>query len=84
MRGTFAQKEGIYTMGESLNRTAANTVYTWLTAANNQANLKQDVAVEIAAMPNTNTAGELTAVTHNELKMLYRANAYQSLSRFTF
>lgn len=63
-------------MGESLNRTAANTVYTWLTAANNQANMRTYAKTEIAAIPNTNTAGELTAATHHQLKLLHRANAY--------
>ena len=73
-------------MGQSLNRTAANTVFTWLAAANNQANLRHDVAVEIAAMPNSNSSGALTVATHNQLKMLYRANNYQiaGISRFSF
>lgn len=71
-------------MGLALNRTNANTIYTWLTAANNQANMRAYSSTEIAAIPNTNSGGELTAATHHQLKLLYRANLYEQANIVTF
>lgn len=73
-------------MGQSLDRTAANTVFTWLTAANNIANMKSYDTTFISTIPNTNSAGVLSEATHHQLKFLYRANAWYgvTLARFTF
>ncbi len=67
-------------MGRSLNRAEANTLFTWLTAANNVANMRAYATTEIATFPNTNVAGELTVVTHHQLKFLHRANAYEQFN----
>lgn len=73
-------------MGRSLDRTEANTIITWLTAANNVANMRAYATTEIATFPTTTSGGELTAVTHHELKFLHRANAYeqQNVEYFDF
>jgi len=73
-------------MGRSLNRTEANVIYTWLSSANNVANMRAYATTEIATFPNANTAGELTDATHHQLKFLHRANAYeqQNVEYFNF